>query len=113
MENILNLNVGQTTDLANELNNEINKEIHVRIKKRNGRKYWTFIEGLDKLNEKNINLNNILKQLRNKVSCGGSLLTDKESRIKVIQLQGDHRLVVRDYLIDNNIVGMENIKLHG
>tara|TARA_Y100000034_G_scaffold26979_1_gene32108 strand:- start:9183 stop:9491 length:309 start_codon:yes stop_codon:yes gene_type:complete len=60
------------------------------VKKKFGKKY-TIIEGI---NDKDINLKDITKKLKNKLACGG---TNKEG---TIELQGDHKQKVKNILIE-------------
>ncbi len=64
--------------------------ITVRIEKRKFGKKYTLIEGIA---DKNIDLHDLTKGLKNKLACGG---TTKEGRI---ELQGDHMVKVRDVLM--------------
>jgi translation initiation factor 1 len=73
---------------------ELEKEqtrIIVRLEMRRYGKPTTLIEGLD---PKHLDINNITKKLKRKLACGGST---KNSQII---LQGDHRDVIKDYLIE-------------
>ncbi len=51
----------------------------------------TIIEGID---EKQINLRELAKKLKEKLACGG---TSKEGKI---DLQGDHRMNVKKHLVE-------------
>jgi len=82
--------------------------IHIRIKQRNGRKKWTFIEGLDE----NVNFKKVVKYLSKKLACGGSVKTDDEGN-KYIQFQGEHTEFIKKFLIDKDIIESENISTHG
>ena len=59
------------------------------IKKKFGKKY-TIIAGID---EKEINLKDLIKKLKERFACGGT------AKGGVIELQGDHKHQVRDILI--------------
>ena len=84
--------------------------IHIWRKKRNGRKYWTIIEGLTKTEE---DVNKICKELRNKLCCGGAVKEDDKTKEDIIQLQGDKVDKVKEFLTTKKIVTLENIKCHG
>lgn len=101
--------------LINELEKELEKsqlEIHIKVKQRNGRKCWTIIEGLEKLDIGNLviteYLNKIATQLRKKLNCGASITDDN-----YITLSGDHRNEIKEFLVKNNIAKVEQIKTHG
>jgi len=60
------------------------------IKKKFGKKY-TIISGID---EKEINMKDLIKNLKERLACGGTAKTG------IIELQGDHKNQVRDILIN-------------
>jgi len=66
------------------------QEIQVFTVKKKFGKVYTIIKGID---DKDINLNDLAKKLKNKFACGG---TAKEGRV---ELQGDHRQAARDVLV--------------
>ncbi|MFP4111630.1 MAG: stress response translation initiation inhibitor YciH [Candidatus Woesearchaeota archaeon] len=67
------------------------QEISVYTIKKKFGKVYTVIEGI---NDKNIDIKEITKKLKNKFACGG---TSKE---KMIELQGDHIGKIKDTLVD-------------
>jgi translation initiation factor 1 len=85
--------------------------IHIRIQQRNGRKTLTTVQGLPK----KFDQRKILKVIKKKFACNGTTVFDRELG-EVIQLQGDQRKLVRDFLIDEDD-GLElderDIKIHG
>ena len=81
--------------LTEELKEKDDEIVHIRIKQRNGKKKWTFIEGLSET----IDLKKFVKHLSKKLACGGSIVKDKESGDKVIQFQGNHKDVIKKYII--------------
>lgn len=68
-----------------------NQLIEVFIEKRKFGKQYTIITGID---TKEIDMDQLLKKLKNKFACGG---TAKEGKI---ELQGKHRHRVREALIE-------------
>ncbi|KAK8070855.1 translation initiation factor SUI1, partial [Apiospora hydei] len=85
--------------------------IHIRIQQRNGRKTLTTVQGLpNKFDRKKI-----LKVIKKKFACNGTIVNDTEMG-EVIQLQGDQRKDVQEFLIDKK-EGLEldpkTIKVHG
>lgn len=68
--------------------------IHIRIQQRNGRKCVTTVQGL----HKDFNYNRILKDVKKEFCCNGNVVQDEELG-KVIQLQGDQRKNVSNFLI--------------
>ncbi|KAF7537810.1 hypothetical protein G7Z17_g12773 [Cylindrodendrum hubeiense] len=85
--------------------------IHIRIQQRNGRKTLTTVQGLPK----KFDQKKILKVIKKKFACNGTIVTDTEMG-EVIQLQGDQRKDVQEFLIDKK-EGLEldakTIKVHG
>lgn len=70
--------------------------IHVRVQQNHGKNITT-IEGLS---------TGYFEALRKKLNCGGNI------RDTVIQLQGDQRQRVIKFLVDNEIVDKNWIKVH-
>lgn len=89
---------------------DIKNEIHIRIQQRNGRKSITYAEGLSALNIDNNSefLNKLVKLFRKQFNCS---VTIKDNQI--IQLSGDQRTNIKNFLISGNLFKEENIKLHG
>jgi translation initiation factor 1 len=85
--------------------------IHIRIQQRNGRKTLTTVQGIPT----EFDPKKILKVIKKKFACNGTTVFDKELG-EVIQLQGDQRKLVREFLIDPED-GLElderDIKIHG
>ncbi|KAF5570258.1 eukaryotic translation initiation factor eIF-1 [Fusarium phyllophilum] len=85
--------------------------IHIRIQQRNGRKTLTTVQGLPK----KFDQKKILKVIKKKFACNGTIVNDSEMG-EVIQLQGDQRKDVQEFLIDKK-EGLEldakTIKVHG
>jgi len=79
---------------------EQQKVIVRMVRKRYG-KPITMIEGLD---AKSINLKELGKKMKQKLACGGTL------KKGVIELQGDHRRVVKSMLVNNGF-NPENIEV--
>lgn len=86
-------------------------EIHIKIKKRTGKNFLTYIENINKIipddiNDKNEYLDKIIKMFKKKLMCGGFI---EEG---VIVLNGDHRNAIKEILLKQNIKENE-IKVHG
>jgi len=82
--------------------------VHIRIQQRNGKKSLTTVQGLPK----ELSYEKILKTLKKDFCCNGNVVQDKELG-KVIQLQGDQRKNVQNFLVNQNIVKKDQIKIHG
>ncbi|EJD52979.1 eukaryotic translation initiation factor 1 [Auricularia subglabra TFB-10046 SS5] len=81
--------------------------IHIRIQQRNGRKTLTTLQGLPK----EYDPKKLLKAFKKEFACNGTLVDDEELG-QVIQLQGDQRLKISNFLIEEGIP-KSTIKLHG
>lgn len=83
-------------------------KIHIRKQQRTGIKSLTTISGLE-----NQDLSAILKAMRKEFATNGTIVKD-EAFGNVLQLQGDHRRVAKDFLIERGIVSdLEHIVVHG
>ena len=87
----------------------INKEtIEIITKKRNAKKIITQLKGLNS----DYNKKALLSEFKKLFSCNGSLVEDKDNEI-FIQLNGNHKLLLNNFLIENNIATKDQIKLRG
>jgi translation initiation factor 1 len=85
--------------------------IHIRIQQRNGRKTLTTVQGLPK----KFDQKKILKVIKKKFACNGTIVVDTEMG-EVIQLQGDQRKDVQEFLTHKKEgLGLDakTIKVHG
>jgi translation initiation factor SUI1 len=84
---------------------------------RNGRKTLTTVQGLPK----KFDQKKILKVIKKKFACNGTVVADTETESaksfgEVIQLQGDQRKDVQDFLTDKKEglgLDLKTIKVHG
>jgi translation initiation factor 1 len=67
------------------------QQIIVFVEKRKFGKQYTIIKGL---NQKDIDLKDLTKKLKNKFACGGCFKSE------MIELQGHHLNKIKDFLID-------------
>jgi len=81
--------------------------IHIRNQQRSGRKSETLVEGVPEV----FNLKKIVKYLKKALNCNGCL-RESEEHGTIIQLQGDVRKDVEDFLIREGISEKENIRNH-
>eukprot|EP00884_Botryococcus_braunii_P001159 jgi/Botrbrau1/11043/Bobra.92_2s0014.1 len=82
--------------------------VHIRVQQRNGKKSLTTIQGL----EKNFDYKKVLKAFKKEFCCNGTVVEDEELG-NVIQLQGDQRKNVSQFLVQNKIAKKDLIKIHG
>ncbi len=88
-------------------------KVHIRVQQRNGRKMITTIAGLaDDLDHKRI-----LKALKKNFSCNGAMDFAKDDKGKEIcvalQLTGDQRDNVKEFLTSEEICRENQIIVHG
>ncbi|CCD25713.1 translation initiation factor eIF1 NDAI_0F03950 [Naumovozyma dairenensis CBS 421] len=82
--------------------------IHIRIQQRNGRKTLTTVQGVPA----EYDLKRILKVLKKDFACNGNIVKDAEMG-EIIQLQGDQRAKVCEFMISQLGMQKKNIKIHG
>jgi len=83
-------------------------KIHIRIQQRNGRKTLTTIQGLPpELDQKRL-----LKAFKKDFACNGNIVDDDDLG-EVIQLQGDQRMKVQQFLISEEIATKDQVQVHG
>lgn len=115
-ENLLNNEEFLTSNINGEIDlNESMNKIHLRIRKRNGRKSITIVEGLcpdPKDEESCMILQKIKKKCNKKFACNGAIKND-EKLGKIIQFQGDQRENMKNFLIEKNLATEQNIIIHG
>lgn len=86
----------------------LHQKIHLRIQQRNGKKCITTISGLPA----DLDQKRVCKHMRKTFCCNGSLDEDEEHG-KIIQLQGDQRTNVKEWLLFNEIAKADGIVIHG
>ncbi|XP_028268211.1 eukaryotic translation initiation factor 1 [Parambassis ranga] len=82
--------------------------IHIRIQQRNGRKTLTTVQGIAEGYDKK----RLVKAFKKKFACNGTVIEHPEYG-EVIQLQGDQRKNIRQFLMDIELATEEQLKVHG
>ena len=97
------------TNSVIELDNQ-KQDIHLRIQKGKGRHSWTIVENIDVINTTGESdfIKKICKYFRKTCNCSVCI---KENN--VLQLQGDHRSEISDFLVNGKFAKKENVKIHG
>lgn len=100
----------QDNDTGEVTQKQTQTNIHIRIQQRNGRKTLTTVEGIPS----KFDLKKILKVIKKQFACNGTIVNDDKAG-DVIQLQGDQRNVVKDFLTgkDGLEIDPKTIKVHG
>ncbi|KAI9251584.1 translation initiation factor SUI1 [Sporodiniella umbellata] len=87
---------------------EGSKNVHLRIQQRNGRKTWTTLQGLPK----EYDTKKILKTFKKEFACNGTIVDDPELGL-ILQLTGDQRIKIAEFLVTEGITKKTDIKIHG
>lgn len=95
-------------DAADEPGASQGDKVHVRVQQRNGRKCITTIAGL----ANDLDIKRICKAFKKNFSCNGAVQND-EDESEVIQLSGDQRTNVKEFLVDQEICHSDAVVLHG
>jgi translation initiation factor 1 len=94
-------NYGTEVDLGGGL-------IHIRIQQRNGRKTLTTVQGIsDKFDKKKL-----VRAFKREFACNGTVVEHPEYG-EVIQVQGDQRNNVCQFLTKIGIAKTDQLKVHG
>ncbi|KAG0176985.1 Eukaryotic translation initiation factor eIF-1 [Apophysomyces sp. BC1034] len=89
-------------------NEELNTPFDLRIQQRNGKKTLTTFQGLPKKYDHK----KLLKAFKKEFACNGTLVDDDELG-EVLQLSGDQRLKIAEFLVNEHIAKRTDIKIHG
>ncbi|MEU7137123.1 SUI1 family translation initiation factor [Streptomyces sp. NPDC046261] len=80
----------------------------MRILQRGGRKTLTTLEGLPR----GVDPQKMLKLLKKQFDCNGTIVETAEGE-QVVQLQGDHREKLGEFLIEGGFAKKGEVKVHG
>lgn len=114
MDNFININSVDPFKDIEDLNEDVGKDsvVHLRLQQRNGRKCITIVEGLKE--DEKLKLKNLTKIFRKSFNCSATVINGKKDEgDKIIQLSGDKRVDIKNYLIKHKIVNEIQIKTHG
>jgi translation initiation factor 1 len=84
------------------------KDVHIRVQQRNGRKCITTLQGLNP----KLDFDRMAKEFKKRWGCNGIVVEDKEAG-SVIQLQGDQREHLKEFLLGEKLAKMDTIRVHG
>jgi len=82
--------------------------VHIRIQQRNGRKTLTTVQGLSA----DYDLKKIVRACKKEFACNGTVVEHPEYG-EVLQLQGDQRENICQFLTKVGLVKNDQIKVHG
>jgi translation initiation factor 1 len=108
----MDLDFGNTVTVDSGIGSQMrSNKIHLRLQQQ-GRRALTIIQDLDE----DLDFKRICKDMRKKFNCNGSVVKD-EKMGEIIQLQGDQRDNVKEWLIKNEILSQkeatERLVVHG
>jgi translation initiation factor 1 len=90
----------------NDLNSTGGGLIHIRIQQRNGRKTLTTVQGISEEFDKK----KLVKAFKKEFACNGTVIEHSEYG-EVVQLQGDQRQNVCEFLTRNRIAKEDQLKV--
>lgn len=113
INNMDNMNLINPLDIKSDLYNR-HKEIHIKIQQRNGKKSFTIIEGLDKIDLPTNKtpdefLNDVSKKFKKSFNCMSTVIKSDNT----IKLSGDQRDNIKEFLVNMKLVNEDQIKIHG
>ncbi|XP_068145158.1 eukaryotic translation initiation factor eIF1-like [Drosophila tropicalis] len=82
--------------------------VHIRIQQRNGRKTLTTVQGLST----EYDLKKIVRSCKKEFACNGTIIEHPEHG-EVIQLQGDQRENICQWLTKAGLARADRLKVHG
>lgn len=100
-------NLDNKNDIFKDEGEIIRNKVHIRKTQRNGRKCITTVEGL----ENDLDKKKITKALKKIFKCNGALMKDDNEQ-DVIQLSGDQRNNVKDFLTSEQINYESDVVIH-
>lgn len=92
----------------NKQKKEVSSAVHIRVQQRSGRKMLTTVQGL----ATDLDLKKIVKAFKKTFSTNGTILKDEELG-EIIQVQGDQRKNIAEFLVKYKICEKGDIKVHG
>ena len=93
-----------------KLLDEYDRKITIRFKKIKG-KNKTCIYGLEKVLDNN-KISDFLKKIKKRLGCGG-VQSEDDDKNKMIEFMGDHREILKEIIIEENIMSKDKIELKG
>ncbi|KAJ1822684.1 Eukaryotic translation initiation factor 1b [Coemansia sp. RSA 2599] len=87
---------------------KVSEKIHIRVQTVKGKKTVTTMAGLDP----KFDLKKMTKFFKATYGCNGKVVSDEEHG-EIIQLSGDQRSKVKQFLLDEKIATNSDISMHG
>ncbi len=82
--------------------------VDIRNQQRSGRKSITLVQGIPS----EFSLKKMLRYFKHTLNCNGTIIADEEHG-EILQIQGDRRREVAEFLIHEGIVERDMIRIHG
>ena len=109
MSNIFNQQFDATDETEDEFSGKLlQNKIHIRIQQRNGRKTITTLQGI----EEKYDQKKLAKAFKKEFNCNGTVVDDEQYG-EVIQLSGDQRNNIHQFLVDCQICKKDAVVVHG
>lgn len=83
---------------------ELDKKLILQHKQRNRKKSWTYIYNLPLFGLSKEDIDKFAKKLSKVMACGATVKNDEPKEGLYIQLQGDHRVKIQEYLINKTTI---------
>ena len=104
----MNYEINMDLDFSDEDTDSKEDFVHIRLQQRNGKKSITTVQGINN----KYDVKKIMNVLKKELACNGCIIND-ETLGEIIQLQGDQRANVADFLTEVKICKGDSIKIHG
>ena len=104
-EDALDKMVGDEED---EKQQRVRQLVHIQFQQRTTRKCITIIQGL----QDGLDLKKLARHFKKMWNCNGTVIQNEQWG-EIIQMSGDNRKAVAQFLIEEGIATKEEIKIHG
>ncbi len=105
---MLILNVPRTDPFDVQEDGKDNTKVHIRVQQRNGRKCITTVAGL----AEDLDVKKITRALTKAFKTSGTVKKDLDDN-NIVQVAGDQRTNIRDFLLSQEICHADQILVHG
>jgi len=89
---------------------ELDKKITLKFKKFKG-KNKTFVYGIENILDEQ-KIEDFIKKIKKKLGCGG-VFTEDEDNVKMIEFMGDHRIKIKELIIEDKLISEDKIEMKG
>jgi translation initiation factor 1 (eIF-1/SUI1) len=100
-------NISEQQNIFNELDKKVILK-YKRVKNKNK----TYVYGLEKMITDKDKMEDFLKKIKKKLGCGGIQGVDEEKN-NYVEFMGDHRIKIKDILVEEKIITEDKIEMKG